>query len=119
MQRKLHFTWDEFQVIKGDYFKVHHVWREAGYPRTLTPSIDRIDNGKDYSLDNIQVLTSGAKDQRGEKTNFAVLTKEDVSTVKKLVALGGYTQAAIGKLFNVNQSTICRIINGQNWSHLT
>lgn len=32
-------------------------WVQSGYERFLSPSVDRIDNHKSYSLDNIQLVT--------------------------------------------------------------
>jgi len=40
-----------------DYQSVFSAWEESGFQRKYCPTIDRIDSGKDYSLDNIQVLS--------------------------------------------------------------
>ena len=40
-----------------DYIRLHNAWKATGYPVQLTPSADRLDDTKGYSLDNIQLLT--------------------------------------------------------------
>ena len=40
-----------------DYIKIHNEWAEAGYPKHLSPSYDRIDNSKPYTEDNIKITT--------------------------------------------------------------
>jgi len=36
---------------------LYKIWKKSNYSRKLTPSIDRIENQKGYSLNNIQFLT--------------------------------------------------------------
>jgi len=52
------FKWchDNFETFN----KLFSVWKSNNYDRNLAPSIDRIDNSKGYSLDNIQWITSHA-----------------------------------------------------------
>jgi len=35
---------------------LHTAWSAAGYPKDLAPSVDRLDDLKGYSLDNIQLV---------------------------------------------------------------
>jgi hypothetical protein len=37
--------------------KIYLAWKKAGFPKKLSPSIDRIDNTKGYELNNLQWLT--------------------------------------------------------------
>jgi len=43
-QRKFHTLWRN--------------WKKVGYPKALKPSIDRLDNSRGYSFDNIQIVTA-------------------------------------------------------------
>jgi hypothetical protein len=43
-------------VIK-EFVALHKKWKDSGYQRKLSPSIDRIDNNLGYTVDNIQWLT--------------------------------------------------------------
>ena len=51
---------DEFlDKFKNDekYLRLYKEWQESGFLRKLAPSIDRIDNLKGYTLDNMQMIT--------------------------------------------------------------
>lgn len=55
-------TWKlqiELERIKNDipYYELYNNWVDSWYIKDLRPSIDRIDNYKWYSYDNIQLMT--------------------------------------------------------------
>ena len=47
----------DFLLSNKKYINLHSEWVESGYENSLVPSVDRIDDYKGYSLDNIQVMT--------------------------------------------------------------
>lgn len=49
------------------YLKLHKEWVESGYNKLKKPSIDRIDNTKPYSIDNIQLMTWKENNDKGRK----------------------------------------------------
>ena len=53
---------------------------------------------------------------KGEKSHLSKLKNEDILKIKSLYNEGSYSQAALGKIFNVSQSQIYRIIKGINWN---
>jgi len=40
-----------------NFDNLHEKWKKSGYKRNLKPSIDRIDDNKSYTLDNIQLMS--------------------------------------------------------------
>jgi hypothetical protein len=40
-----------------DFWRLYRRWIAAGYDRKLTPSVNRVDPNKGYTLDNIEWLT--------------------------------------------------------------
>jgi hypothetical protein len=58
-------------------------------------------------------LKSGVK---GEKSHLSKLKNEDVFKIKYLYNEGNYSQLSLGKMFNVSQSQIYRIVKGINWN---
>lgn len=50
-----------------NFLKQYKIWQENEYQRGFAPSIDRIDNLKDYTLDNLRFIDNvenGVKDKR-------------------------------------------------------
>jgi len=56
----LHYTQDELSVFmktQEEFASMFIFWEESGYDKFRRPSIDRVDDHLNYSLDNIQLLT--------------------------------------------------------------
>lgn len=53
-----------------DHAFVHlfRVWKEHGYDRRLTPSINRVDSREGYVLSNIEFLTNSANSSLGARS---------------------------------------------------
>lgn len=50
--------WGMFTSKTADQFnKLHKEWIDSGFKRGKSPSIDRVDNSRGYTIDNIQWLT--------------------------------------------------------------
>lgn len=48
----------EYLLNNDTYMFLHSRWVDSGYEFLMSPSIDRLDNSKTYSFDNIQVVTA-------------------------------------------------------------
>ena len=70
-EKGLHFTLEEWmEWCKKTYptfISLYRIWQDSGFERKLTPSIDRIDSSKGYTLDNIQWLTFSNNCKKGAK----------------------------------------------------
>ena len=73
--RKLLFSQAEFfDFINRNietYRKLHSVWVANEYRKKFSPSVDRINNDGDYSLDNIQLITHGDNSRKKYKIDYA------------------------------------------------
>ena len=44
-------------LAQSQFAELYAAWKTAGYPKNKAPSVDRLDDNKGYTLDNIQLLT--------------------------------------------------------------
>lgn len=59
-QPQPNYTLTEFRYwmyLQDDFEKLYNDWIESGYAKSLTPSVDRINNSLPYTLDNIRLMT--------------------------------------------------------------
>jgi hypothetical protein len=57
----------EFTLNNQDYHRLFNNWVESGYNHKLSPSIDRIESTKGYTLDNIRWVTHSVNSSLGSK----------------------------------------------------
>ncbi len=94
--------------------RIYNEWIKSGYTKEMKPSIDRINNKKWYSLDNIQILTW--KDNRYKQSmerrcrNWRVIWiwYWEINTYKsqrEAVKITWISQANISSVLNWNRKT--------------
>lgn len=54
-------------ILQSNFNKLYNQWVDSGFKKLLIPSVDRIDDYKGYSLENIQLMTWGDNKRKGEK----------------------------------------------------
>lgn len=64
------------------YKKLHAYWVETGYKRKYSPSIDRKDSTKGYTLDNIQWVTQSVNSIQGNKSPLRKIFKRLKTNLK-------------------------------------
>jgi len=92
-------------------FIVFYKWcLSNGYDGKL--EIDRIDNNKNYNPENCRFVTKtiNLRNSRATKLNW-----EKVNEIRSIYINKKLTQVEIGKIFNVSQVQIGRIVNNQSW----
>lgn len=47
----------EWAVKQDNFYEIYHKWVDSDYHKMLIPSVDRIDDYKGYTVDNIQLMT--------------------------------------------------------------
>jgi len=55
---------------------------------------------------------------RGEHSNRAILTTDQVVEIRAMYALGGITQLELANMFSVKRETIGGILRGDRWGHV-
>ena len=73
----------------------------------------RWDTIKNNSID----IINHGNSQRGEKSCHSKLKEEDIQEIRKLKS-SGLSYKKIGKIYNVDYSTIYKIIKNKRWKHI-
>jgi len=124
--RKLLISWEDFYdfMLKDkEYNRIYKEWVKNDFFYLISPTIDRIENDRDYTIDNIQVLTRQENARKGQLSNndfrkgyeeknnedFKLHLKDKRNEIILILKSQGYSNAQISFLFGVNRSTIKRI----------
>jgi len=63
-------TFYKWSIYNFDFISLFAYWELNDFKRTLTPSIDRIDSKKGYTINNIQWITFSENCKRGANSRF-------------------------------------------------
>jgi hypothetical protein len=63
-------TFYEWSLQNNDFKELFTYWLMCNYERKYTPSIDRIDSKKGYTLDNIQWITFSENCRKGHQSRY-------------------------------------------------
>ncbi|AEW47706.1 putative HNH endonuclease 1 [Bacillus phage BCU4] len=92
--------------------------------------IDHIDtnkkNNKIYNLEGVTIEENNGrakekgllKSLKGSDNGSSILTEDQVKLIRSTYSTGSYTQREVGKMFNIDQSTVCDIVNKKRWKHV-
>jgi hypothetical protein len=59
----------EWSFANADFHRLYNQWEKNNYSRKLTPSVDRIDSRKGYTLDNMQWITHSENSRKTSRWN--------------------------------------------------
>ncbi|AZU99644.1 putative HNH homing endonuclease [Vibrio virus vB_VspP_SBP1] len=107
---------DNYANIFIDMFAA---WVASGYEKNLVPSLDRLDDSLPYSLDNLQLLTWGANEnkyrtnrERNKRNRTVVATSLIDGTVAE------YPSSALAaEALSLSQTSISRAARGERKSY--
>lgn len=78
----VNYTYEEFKekyLHNGTYLKLYDNWVKNNYASELKPSFDRIDRTKDYSFDNLQIITWKENNEKGRKEHSKKVNMYDLN----------------------------------------
>lgn len=110
-----------FIVNNKDFYNMYNKWVDSEYLRELKPSIDRLDDFKGYSEDNIRLVTWGENDRKGHNDcimSIGTRGKRNKAVVKFSMD-GKYiceykSISEASRKTNAKRSAICRTCKGIN-----
>lgn len=123
------FTYQEFANFieqQPHFYMLFDNWKKSDFDRWYRPSLDRIDNNKRYSFDNVRLVTWKENHLAAcnptyyrEVTRWAKskFKKDDILFIRE-ASKRGLKSSHLAELYCVAQSTICMIIKGNNWSDI-
>jgi len=100
-----------------NFDKLHDEWVASDYERDMTPSCDRLDDYKHYTLDNLQVVTLGYNvdkahaDRRNGINNKVNVAVEQLDTDNTIINTF-YSMTEASRCTEAHQSNIFKCCNG-------
>lgn len=55
----------EWALNSKEFHDMYETWKQSDYDRKLTPTVDRIDSSKGYTIDNMEWVTHSENSRRG------------------------------------------------------
>lgn len=83
------------------FHSLFYDWEESGYESLLKPSVDRIDDYKGYSIDNIQLMTWGKNKAKGHSDKKNGLNNKDNKAVMQFAKSGEF----INEYYSASQAS--------------
>ncbi len=94
------------------YLQLRQAWQDAGYPRNLAPSVDRIDGNRGYSLDNIQIIPVIENIRRPR--SHSKINYQQAQTIRQLRKQGNKLETLAAQ-FGISRQQISHIANYRTW----
>lgn len=107
----------DFIVSKHKFKYLYEIWVKSGYLKDFVPSVDRIDNSKGYSFDNIRITSWKINNRNGRddsKKEVLKLTQDgyvEYPSVREAAIANGICETAISKACNGKLKTA----SGHKW----
>lgn len=107
----------DFVVSQHKFKYLYEIWVKSGYLKDLVPSVDRIDNSKGYSFDNIRITSWKINNRNGwdeSKKEVLKLTPDgyvEYLSVREAAIANGICETAISKACNGKLKTAA----GHKW----
>lgn len=103
-----------YRLMFGDIPLGLHVCHKCDVPACVRPN--HLFTGTD--ADNKADMRAKGRAPAGEGQGSCKLTEVKVLSIKQMYRAGGVSHKDLAGRFQVNQSTISRIITGKRWAHL-
>lgn len=128
------FTKEEFRswAVENGIEKLLYNWKQSGFDKWLSPSVNRLDDYKTYTFDNMELITwkENSKKWYGSEKNIETCLKkmwlsDNIRGAKKVykISLDGDVLATYPSIWeasrqnNANQSSISKVCRGLKKHH--
>ena len=93
-------------VNNDDFLKQYKIWQNNGYQRGYAPSIDRIDNNKDYKIENLQIIQANQNAKKDWQIPIAIWLDNTLIKVCE-------SQLEASEYIGISASLLCTILSGK------
>jgi len=69
-------------ILETNFIELHHNWVQSNYDKRYTPSVDRLDDNKGYSLSNIRVTTWEENNTKNHKGRIDGTSRGNMRSIK-------------------------------------
>ena len=105
----------DWSLSRSNFDELYTRWFDAGRPTDLVPSIDRLDDSKGYSFDNIQLITWKENNDKQNRVNCRMIVNEDgleFISIKQAASWAGVNPPNISKALRTGGRS-----GGKRWSY--
>jgi len=91
--KKVEYTLEDLKdwiFAQEEFCVLYNNWKASGYTKMLAPSVDRIDDYKGYSLDNIQLVTWQENFDKGHNDRRKGINNKQSRSVMQLSLQGKF-----------------------------
>lgn len=96
---------------------LYAAWESSGYSKNLAPSIDRLDDYKPYSFDNIRLVTWDTNNTKGRESQITGDNTKNCKAVRQLTMDGipiqdFHSVSAAARSLGISDTKICEAAQG-------
>lgn len=114
LSREEFYIWSNSKEFDIVYAK----WRESNFIKELTPTIDRLDNTKGYTIGNIRWCSLNENSRKPAIVRRLELTNKIVQNILSDYIPYIFSRKQLSKKYNIPKSTIQNIIDKKSWKHI-
>ncbi len=109
----------DYLLNNQTYLDLFKDWENSGFKKELAPSVDRIDDYKSYSFENIQIVTWGYNNEKYSQDTLSGKSVKTCKAVDQLDLEGNfikrfYSQQEAGRQLKIDSSKISAVCIGKS-----
>lgn len=107
-------TFHSLYLTDKKFLQLFNKWLRSGCLKSLKPSLDRIDNKKHYSLDNIQMMTWAKNREKQSKVDGKKGTSPPVLQILNGKVIRKFQcQRDVVNILGIHQGNLSQMLNGK------
>ena len=105
LEKEVFIEWSKNNI---NYLNLWNIWVDNNYKISISPSIDRTDPKKGYTLDNIQWITHSENSSKAVRK--LAFNKKDVIDIRNKYIKGNMSFRSLGRMYNCDKGSIIKVV---------